>query len=184
MLFGLICYAKQGQYSSILPGLDFTDKPLILANNAVGLITNIIAAVLYGNIGVKVFYENVLRACFKAPSLVSKNGRIFWACTVVGYWAVAWIVGSAIPNITALITLVGAACILHFTYTFPPILLLGYWVQVDASKADNAWTPGMVPLSNRVDSWKNKSRWVRGLKKYWYAKVFLVSNPVRVSSHL
>lgn len=177
MLFGLICYLKQGQYSSILPSLDFDNSKLILANNIIGLITTMVAAVLYGNIGVKVFYENVLRAYCKAPPMITTKGRWYWTATVICYWAIAWVIGEAIPNITALVTLVGAACILQFTYTFPPILLLGYWMQRDAIKADRPWAPGMEPGSNRIDTWRDKSRWVRGFKSYWYVKVFLVSAP-------
>ncbi|EMC93302.1 hypothetical protein BAUCODRAFT_235731 [Baudoinia panamericana UAMH 10762] len=173
MMFGLLVYCKQGMYASILPGLNFANQTFILANNVIGLISTMVAAVLYGNIGVKVFYVNVLQAYFKAPSMLDPRGRFYWAATVIGYWAVAWVLGSAIPNITALVTLVGAACILQFTYTFPPLLLLGYWVQVDAAKGDNPWTPDMAPRSNRIDSWKDKSRWTRGLSKYWYAKLFL-----------
>jgi len=193
MMFGLLLYAKQGksksprtllrtmaddstgQYTSILPGLNFDNQAFILANNIFGLITIMVAAVLYGNIGVKVFYQNVLREYFHAPSMFSDKGRWYWSATVIAYWAVAWLIGTAIPSINALVTLVGAACILQFTYTFPPILALGYWVQIDAGKADNPWAPGMAANSNRIDTWRDKSRWVRGFKKYWYVKVFLVS---------
>lgn len=174
MLFGLVCYMHQGQYSSILPNIDFQNQTLILVTNVIGLVTTMVAAVLYGNIGVKVFYENVLREYFKAPLMLSIRGRWIWTATVCAYWAVAFIIGSAIPNITALVTLVGAACILQFTYTFPPALLLGYWMQRDAMKADNPWAPGMQPGSNRIDTWRDRSRWVRGFKNYWYLKSILV----------
>jgi fumarate reductase subunit C len=174
MLFGLVCYSKQGQYSSILPTIDYANQTLILVNNIIALTTTMVAAVLYGNIGVKVFYENVLRAYFKAPSIITIRGRWIWTFTVCAYWGLAWGIGSAIPNITALITLVGAACILQFTYTFPPVLLLGFWMQCDAIKGDNPWTPGMEPGSNRIDTWKDTSRWIRGFRKYWYVKTVLV----------
>ncbi|KAF7969159.1 hypothetical protein HWV62_28208 [Athelia sp. TMB] len=174
MFFGIFCYAFQGQYSSILPSLDFANQSLSLGANIIGLVSTAVAAVLYANIGVKVLYENVLRAYFNAPELVTTRGRIYWSTSVIVYWALAWVIGSAIPNITALVTLVGAACILQFTYTFPPILLLGHWMQRDAMKADQPWAPGMAPGSNRVDTWKDASRWKRGFAPYWYYKVVLV----------
>lgn len=184
MLFGLICYLKQGQYSSILPGLDFQNNRLILANNIIGLISTMVAAVLYSNIGVKVFYENVLRAYFKAPPMMaSAKSRLLWSVSVIAYWVVAWILGSAIPNLVALITLVGSAFILQFTYTFPPILLMGYWMQRDAMKADGEWRPGMAPGSTRIDTWRDMSRWKRGFKKYWYIKLFLVSSLLPNPAH-
>lgn len=174
MMFGLVCYSRQGQYTYILPGINFANNTLILINNIIGLVTTMVAAVLYGNIGVKVFYENVLRAYCRAPSMFSNRGRFYWSATVTGYWVLAWVIGSAIPNLVALVTLVGAACILQFTYTFPPILLLGHWMQCDAMKADHPWSPGMTPGSTRIDTWRDKSRWVRGFRNYWYAKLVLV----------
>ncbi|RSH93075.1 hypothetical protein EHS25_007428 [Saitozyma podzolica] len=174
MFFGLFCYSFQGQYSSIIPSLDFANQGLSLATNIISLFNTTVAAVLYANIGVKVFYQNVLREYFHAPDFTSSKGRWYWSASVIVYWAVAWILGSAIPNITSLVTLIGAACILQFTYTFPPILLCAYWMQIDAMKGDTQWQPGMAPGSGRVDTWRNASRWKRGFRPYWYLKTFLI----------
>ena len=111
--------------------------------------------------------------------MLSKKGRLIFSGSVVLYWALAWIIAVAIPSLGALYTLIGAGFILQFTYTFPPVLLLGHWMQLDAMKADAPWTPGMAPGSNRIYTWKQKSRWVRGFKKYWYLKSLLV----RFDSH-
>lgn len=54
MMFGLLIYSRQGQYASILPGLNFDNQAFILANNVFGLVSTMVAAVLYGNIGVRV----------------------------------------------------------------------------------------------------------------------------------
>lgn len=159
---------------SILPSLNFDNTALQLVCNIIGLVSTGVATVLYANIGVKVFYHNVLRAYFKAPPITSKRGSFYWVFLVIGYWCICWVIGCAVPNISALVTLVGAACILQFTYTFPPLLLLGWWIQKDAIEGDHPWQPGMAPWSNRIDSWRNKSRWKRGFRKYWYAKVFLI----------
>lgn len=120
------------------------------------------------------FYQNVLREYFNAPALTTRHGSIIWSITMSLYWVFAWVVGSAVPNLNALVTLIGAACILQFTYTFPPILLLGFWVQKDAIVGDRPWQPGQPAWSNRVDTWRDVSRWKRGFALYWYAKVGLV----------
>jgi hypothetical protein len=49
--------------------------------NAISFITGLIAALLYGNIGVKVFYSAVLRDIFKFPPLDKKAGK--WAWVVI-----------------------------------------------------------------------------------------------------
>jgi hypothetical protein len=38
----------------------------------------LIAALLYGNIGIKVFYSAVLRDVFKLPPLDHKRGKLLW----------------------------------------------------------------------------------------------------------
>ena len=46
--------------------------------NAISFITGLIAALLYGNIGVKVFYSAVLRDVFRFPPLDNKTGKWLW----------------------------------------------------------------------------------------------------------
>ena len=49
---------------------------------------------------------------------------------------------------------------MQFTYTFPPILRLGYDVITDAMAADAPYVPGQG-ASGRVDNWNQWSRWKR-----------------------
>ena len=49
----------------------------------------------------------------------------------------------------------------EFTYTFPPFMLLGYIVQIDAMSHDRPYDINN-PRTSRIDSWGNISRWVRG----------------------
>ena len=53
-----------------------TDCDLQTAGNVIGLISALIAAGLYGNIGVKVIYNNILIDFFKAPLLSTKKGKV------------------------------------------------------------------------------------------------------------
>jgi hypothetical protein len=77
---------------------------------------------------------------------------------VLLYWALAFVIASAIPQVQTIAGLVAAICIMQFTYTFPPLLLVAYQMIKDAAIDD----PG--------DTWKNWSRWRRGFfsgKCYW-----------------
>ncbi|KAJ7863579.1 hypothetical protein B0H13DRAFT_2354109 [Mycena leptocephala] len=48
-----------------------------------------------------------------------------------------------------------------FTYTFPPLFMLGLDMQLDAMTEDEAFTtPGVTP--KRIDTWRDLSRWKRG----------------------
>lgn len=97
--------------------------------NAIAFVSALIAAVLYGNIGVKVLYASVLRDVFHFPALDTKKGKLVWmvlgkhryrkGCAhsaselmnfpVPIYWALAFIFAAAIPQLSNLAAFVGAA---------------------------------------------------------------------------
>ena len=87
---------------------------------------------------------------------------------VPAYWALAWVVAAAIPQITNLTSFVGAACILQFSYTFPPMLLVGFNVQNDAILPEelNSTTGQVQRLDNGI------KRWIRGYKKKFLWNTF------------
>jgi len=131
-----------------------------------------IAATLYGNIGLKVAYINVVEDIFKGPPLRSRMGRILWTILVPIYWSIGFIIGSSIPALGAMTGLVGSVCIFHFTYTFPPLMLLWYQVRHDAAIEDVKFDGHGSPVSQK-DTFRQMSRWRRGFGgKYWLLKIF------------
>lgn len=56
--------------------------------------------------------------------------------------------------------LVGAVCIFQFSYTFPPLLLLMYKLQVHGASADVPYT-GFGSAPRAIDSYKSMARWTR-----------------------
>lgn len=93
MLFGIFVYSKQGQYTNILPTVNIDDRTFQGITNILGLICISVIAVMYSHFGCKVFYRNILRGYFRAPSLVKAKSTVFWSATVCAYWAVAWAIG-------------------------------------------------------------------------------------------
>lgn len=67
--------------------------------------------------------------------------------------------------------MVAATCILQFTYTFPPLMMLGFELQQNAIAGDEPFDP-TTGIARQVDSWRQLSRWRRALGKTWYVKVF------------
>lgn len=142
--------------------------------NIIGLYCSAAVGILYSHIGCKVLYRLVCRGVFKAPSLTTRGSKLPWFLTTCAWWILCWVVGSAIPNIEDINTVVGSVFILQMTYSLPPLLLLGHWIQVDAIEGDGQWRPGIEPYSNRADTWSQWSRWKRGLFPKWYLKLGLV----------
>jgi len=171
MLFGIFVYAFQGQYTINPANQGLGPFAWQTATNIISLIAAIIAAGLYGNIGIKVLYVHILQELFGFPTLVSKSGKYIWVVCVVIYWSIAFIIASAIPQFSNISALVAALCILQFTYSFPPILFIGFHLHNDALRGDEPFDPKSV-TSHRVDTWRNFSRWSRALGPRWYVKLF------------
>jgi hypothetical protein len=58
---------------------------------------------------------------------------------------------------------------MQFTYTFPPLLMLGLDVQRDAVREDEGFDPSTGRTTRHDDGAK---RWVRGfMSKRWYVKL-------------
>ncbi|PNS18845.1 hypothetical protein CAC42_5384 [Sphaceloma murrayae] len=143
MLYGLYMYGFQGQYVINPSYQGVSPYNWQVGTNVLAMISALIAAALYGNIGIKVLYNNLFVELASAPPLDSKKGKYLWAGIVPIYWTVAFIIAAAIPNFSGLTSVVAAACILQFTYTFPPLLYLGY-----ALKRDTLRHLGLAPSTN------------------------------------
>ncbi|OAQ74092.1 amino acid transporter [Pochonia chlamydosporia 170] len=170
MLYGLFMYGYQGQYVQTPAYLGISAYGLQTAGNSLAIVSALIAATLYGNIGIKVLYNNVLVEFFKAPPLESKRGRYIWFALVPIYWSVAYVIGASIPDFAGFTGIVAAVCILQFTYSFPPLLHLGYQIQKSAMEGETGFDASTGELAVQDRGIK---RWVRGfLGKRWYLNVF------------
>lgn len=136
------------------------------------VLSGIIAAGLYGNIGIKVLYNNILMDLFRAPPLTTRAGGFLWIVIVPIYWSVAFIVAASIPDFFGLVSIVSAFCIIQFCYSFPPILALGYFIKRGAIRPDEG--EGFDPATgNVIRNDRGIKRWIRGfLTGPWYMNTF------------
>lgn len=171
LIYGVVVYAQQGQYVVNPANQGLSPYSWQTVTNALSLTSGLIAAVLYGNIGIKVIYQNIVQDLFGGPDLNSKTGKLFWVGMVPIYWAIAYLLASAIPQFSYLSSLVAAICIMQFTYTFPTILYFGVLVKEDAIHPDETFNPA-TGIVHRIDTWRDWSRWKRGLKDHWFMKLF------------
>ncbi|EKG21088.1 Amino acid transporter transmembrane [Macrophomina phaseolina MS6] len=171
IIFGLVVYSQQGQfaYNPAYQGINpYTWQTV---GNVFAIITGLIAACLYGNIGIKVLYTNVGRAVFKFPALESKKGKWIFVFVVPIYWAVAFVISAAVPQISYLGAFVGAAMILQFSYTFPPLLALGFNCMKDAMLPGEGFDPSTGRVVRNDEGWK---RLLRGYRKQFWMNSFNV----------
>lgn len=163
LVFGLVVYHYQGQFTINPANQGISTYSWQTAGNACNLVSAVIAAVLYGNIGMKVFYQSMIVEVFNGPRLESAAGSKIWIPFTLCYWGFAYVFSSAIPQISNISALVASVCILQFTYTFPPLLMLGYEFQRDALLAEGSDNPNLlVPGRIKLDTWRDSSRWYRG----------------------
>ncbi|KAJ9604342.1 hypothetical protein H2200_011176 [Cladophialophora chaetospira] len=169
MVYGIYTYCMQGQYVYNVSYQGVSPYGWQTACNIVGLLTGVIAAVLYGNIGIKVLYNSVGRDLLNFPLLETRTGKWIWVFFVPLYWTLAWVVCQSVPQINTWIVLVGAGCILQFTYTFPPFLMLGFKAQRDAMLPGETFDPATGAVQRQDSGIK---RWMRGLKKELWWNLF------------
>ena len=169
LLYGLFVYAYQGQFVINPANQGVNPYGWQTALNVISLASGLIAAGLYGNVGIKVVYKGFLKYIFKElPELETGRGRLVWTILVIVYWGVAYVVASAIPQFSTLTALVSSICILQFSYTFPPLIRIGLDMHLGAIKGDGLYDP-ITRRTNRIDTWWQTSRWIRGFKDRWHA---------------
>lgn len=101
----------QGQYTLPLAYQGVSRYAWQTVTNVIALITGAIAAGLYGNIGLKVIYINIVEGLLKGPPLMTSRGRVVWSGMVVLFWGLAFVIASAIPSVGTLSGLVAAVCV-------------------------------------------------------------------------
>ncbi|KAK3323000.1 transmembrane amino acid transporter family protein [Apodospora peruviana] len=162
MFFGMFVYSYQGQFTYNPAHQGLSPYSWQTVGNIINLIGALIAAALYGNIGLKVLYIEVFQEIFNFPPLTVKRGKLLWAALVPVYWAVAFLIGAAIPQFSYISGFIGAMFILSFTYTLPALLALGFWIKKDAITEEERFDP-VTKTYNYQDT--GVKRLVRGYMK-------------------
>jgi hypothetical protein len=111
------------------------------AGNMISLFAGLIAAGLYGNIGIKVLYNNVLIDIFNAPPLTTFRGKFIYGAIVPVWWIVAFIIAAAIPDYFGFVSIISASMLLNLTYTMPPFFVLGYDIQRHSIRPGEGFDP-------------------------------------------
>lgn len=119
----------------------------------------------------KTVYVEVFQEIMGLPPITTRKGRWLWYALGPLYWALAFIVGAAVPNINGISGIVGALLILNFTYTFPAFLYIGYRIHEDAALPGEGFDP-VTGVTTRLDS--GMKRWVRGFKVNWHINIMNV----------
>lgn len=128
--FGVYFYSEEGQYTNPIPQATLNNLKANQAANVIGLVTGMIAAVMYGNVGLKVIYYTIINDVFDGPQLSTRKGTFTWYAMCTFYWWVAFVIAGSVPNIQSIVGVVGSLCIMQYSYTFPPLMqFLYYWQQ-------------------------------------------------------
>jgi hypothetical protein len=162
MFFGIYVYSYQGQYTINPANQGMGPYAAFTAGNVISFIASLIAAALYGNIGIKVLYVNILKELFGFPPLSERGGKLMWVAIVPIYWSLAFVIAAAIPNFSYLSSLVASICILQFTYTFPPMFMLGAVIKRDAMEDGEGFDPA---TGRTIRNTTGTRRWIGGYMK-------------------
>ncbi|KAL9055933.1 MAG: hypothetical protein Q9162_003229 [Coniocarpon cinnabarinum] len=159
MFYGIFLYGYQGQYVQNPSYLGMSTYGWQTVGNILAIITAMIAAALYGNIGVKVLYNNIAVELFRAPPLTQRAGKIAWIFLIPVYWSIAYVIAAGIPDFSGFTSIVAASCILPFTYVFPPLLNVSLACHKNAIQAGEGFDPATGEVTRHDSGIK---RWIRG----------------------
>ncbi|KAH8673403.1 hypothetical protein BX600DRAFT_535999 [Xylariales sp. PMI_506] len=160
VVYGCFVYAYQGQYSYSPSYQGVSLYAWQTVGNVITLIAALIAAGLYGNIGIKVFYNNILGDILNAPPLVTTRGKIFYALIVPVWWIIAFVIAAAIPDYFGFVSVISASLLMNLTYTLPPLFALGFDIQKNLLPADAAaFDPTTGQITRTVTGVR---RWAKG----------------------
>jgi hypothetical protein len=106
-----------------------------------------------------VVYNNIFEELLHFPPLTKKSGKFLWVFMIPLYWALAFVIGAVIPNFNALVGVVGALCVVQFTYSIPPMLYIGAKTMLNAELPGEGYDP-VTRKVIRHD--KGMKRWIRG----------------------
>jgi len=172
LIYGCFVYYYQGQYSYQIAYMGLSIYRFQATCDMLAVVSGLIAAGLYGNIGIKVLYNNVFMEMFNAPPITTKKGRILFGLTVPVYWSIAFVVAAAIPDYFGFVSVIAAFCIIQFSYSFPPILHLAYTMQKNAQRQNEGFD-STTGITRRDDS--GVKRYIRGfMARRWYVNVWHV----------
>lgn len=175
LIYGCYVYHFQGQYAYQVSYQGVSVYGWQTVGNMLAVLSGLIAAGLYGNIGIKVLYNNVLMDLFKAPPLTTKAGKILWIIIVPIYWTIGFIIAAAIPDYFGFVSVISAIAVIQFSYSFPPILAVGYNIHKYAMLTGSG-NEGFDPATGRViRSDSGLRRWIRGfISGPWYMNILHV----------
>lgn len=76
---------------------------LQIAGNILAFLTAFIACFLYFNIGMKTVYIEVFQEILHFPAITTKRGKSLWFALGPIYWALAFVVAAAVPNLRSVV---------------------------------------------------------------------------------
>lgn len=117
LIYGCVVYYLQGQYAFNPSYQGVSLYGWQTAGIMISVIAALIAGGLYGNIGVKVVYNNIFLDILKAPPLRTRVGKIIYAAMVPIWWILAYIIAAAIPGYIGFVSVISASMLLNLTYS-------------------------------------------------------------------
>ncbi|KAF3761947.1 hypothetical protein M406DRAFT_266940 [Cryphonectria parasitica EP155] len=177
VVFGAEVYHFQGQFTYLPVAQGISNYGWQTALNVMSMLAGLIATCLYTNIGLKIAYVEVLQPFGFSP-LTTKKGKLWWAAMAPVVWAIGFVIAPAIPQLASVSSFGGALFGIGFSYIFPALGALGYFIREDAMVADMETFDEASRTYNYVDrGWK---RFLRAVKKrplfhLWNLVYFLCS---------
>ncbi|KAI1638291.1 hypothetical protein F4809DRAFT_649416 [Biscogniauxia mediterranea] len=154
VVYGTFVYHYHGQFTYTPINQGISNYAWQTALNAMNIFISLIGCGIYGNIGLKIAYNEIFIKVLHFPSLSSSGGKIWWAVLAPLYWVLAFVLAAAIPQFAFISSLVGALFIGALTYILPALAAVAFWIQRDAIETRAVQPPGQTSRAQTRSGWR------------------------------
>ncbi|KAI1490515.1 transmembrane amino acid transporter protein-domain-containing protein [Biscogniauxia mediterranea] len=154
VVYGTFVYHYHGQFTYTPINQGISNYAWQTALNAMNIFISLIGCGIYGNIGLKIAYNEIFVKVLHFPSLSSSGGKIWWAVLAPLYWVLAFVLAAAIPQFAFISSLVGALFIGALTYILPALAAVAFWIQRDAIETRAVQPPGQASRAQTRSGWR------------------------------
>jgi hypothetical protein len=168
----LLCVSHTPRYRRLTEASYLSLANASYARLVKGLVisSNVGATALFGNVGGKLLYANLIDR-FDGPLLLSTQGRFIWYAGALIFWGAAFVFSALVPQASMICRFIMTLLALPFAVAIPASISLALAMQRDAAKLD-AFESSTLEIK-ASDEWCDASRWRRSIRHRWYVKALL-----------
>lgn len=170
LIFGNYIYANQGQFSNSPAVFGISNINAMKGLSFITFITSFFQGLVFGHVSCKIIFKNYMPMIKKSIKFESKLGLFCWVAVVFFTWAVIFVIGGGVPQVSAVSAFTSSLTVTPLTYVIPYLVHLFVLYQLENLKYISEFVPFQTPVEKVSITEFIK----RGNKKYLLLALFYI----------